>query len=456
MRTKPRLKGYPSLYNVPIQFAGKISRQAPEADLLLCFLRFVEDNAASLGIAFEETEKLDAIGQAYGTAFFPIPQLVPHVVKVAQKLGMDAAAFTDYTNAIAPDSFKHAFSEFGFSSGELCLEHSEEAGDYLFNFIMDTGTVERRSPGFASDEAFELTACVLERLCSNQQPLPEAASATQQAHSNERTLRVAFYACKDARLECLSFRHLRSSRPKMCACSNDGITVAIISMLLLFLGYRDGYDLVRKGHIDSHGFDAVVLEYSPERKTTSLRDVDEGIRTVSQGKTGIIFGKPDVFLRPDESALVRKHLVENPNVASHCDLFGDYGDSRSLTILQQEPSNRKDLFLMRITGGDWQKNAPEEFSDGYFPWLAEVIANQRDVPTLSAHINRERIAAQDDASLNLADYMDDGGQGTSLAVSSESLISLAEQYKQAITDLREADDAFATALGRLAKTETAS
>ena len=71
---------------------------------------------------------------------------------------------------------------------------------------------------------------------------------------------------------------------------------------------------------------------------------------------------------------------------------------------------------------------------------------------MSAHVAREEILAQENVSLDLADYVDINGLSAPL-VATASLGDLAQRYKQATSAMQEADNAFAAALEQLSKTE---
>ncbi len=76
------------------------------AMFLMCFLRYVEDNAEALGIQFSDQERLESILPAYGTAFFTQAHLVSHVVTIATRLGMDGRAFRKYVESLSTGDVK--------------------------------------------------------------------------------------------------------------------------------------------------------------------------------------------------------------------------------------------------------------------------------------------------------------------------------------------------------------
>ena len=428
------------------RFSNPTDSEFPEAALLLYFLRFVEDNAASFDVSFAETERLDAIGHAYGTAFFPITQLPSHVAKIAGRLGMDEKAFSDFSETLAPSAFKQAFAGFKWESGDLSLNRDENIGKDLF-FYISNALISPRPATFVSGH--ELAPLILKELVENHQPLQEAPGETIESVGAAATLSIYNPTCGDGDLLCLSVQHLASYTLELSACDPNSMNVVIASMRLLFLGYRGDYNRIRKGAtVPCVGIpDAVMTEFHLNREI-NFDDFRNCMKLVSRGKFGFLFGEFDSNRNGDTAMLARIAIAKNKRCATHTILL--YAESSLTVLLPADSIITDDIFLVQATRGDKERGVPTE--DKFLPWLASVIAQQRDIPTLSAHVAREEILAQENVSLDLADYMDINGLSAPL-VATASLGDLAQRYKQATSAMQEADNAFAAALEQLSKTE---
>ena len=129
------------------------------AMLVLVFLRYVEDNAALLGVDFVETERLEAVTQAYGSAFFPAQNLPRHVGMVAGRLGMDADAFQSYASGAGEKHYKEVIPLFDLKPGTLARnECSRELMERLTGRVIPQPVGRRAFRGDALQLAGSIAA----------------------------------------------------------------------------------------------------------------------------------------------------------------------------------------------------------------------------------------------------------------------------------------------------------
>ena len=427
-----------------------------KAALLVCFLRFVEDNAASLGLSFEETEKLDAIGQAYGTAFFPVAQLTSHVANIAGRLGMDKKAFADFIESFAPNDFRQAFAGFTCEAGDFSLDKNESISRDLCAYAdYAASRMSLRPYVLIPHPECELAPLILRQVLANEQTPAEAQEGGAADAGASSTLSIFNPYCCDGELLCLSFQHLAGRDLELSACDPSGINVAVTSMRLLLLGYRGDYGLIRKGEdiaLRVGTPDVVMVEFHPNG-STDFSDFRNSMRLVSRGRYGFLFGELDIDHGGDEDALVRKTIAQDARCAAY--VIPALG-TRSLTVLLPgEASAAGDMFLVRATAEQWEKGDSDAASNEFASRLASIITRQEDVLGLSGHVARKEILARADCSLDITDYMGTNGLGAPL-VAPARLDELAQRYKQAASTLQEADDAFASALEQLSKNEEES
>ena len=238
----------------------RLERGARRAAHLLCFLRYVEDNATELGLQLSPTEALSSVGPAYGTAFFPTDRLAGHVGSIAGKLGMDRRSFEGYVDAIAPEEIREALSAFGLEDGNLALTSNPQAGREVNTLFSDTGGRTMAEEGWMSYLSAGLLASGLVRALAEQ----------AWGGRSPRKIRVVDPMCGQGGFLRLTWRALSDAAPEadieLSGWDVSGAAVALASMRLLLDGYRGGFSGLRAAnaldplHEDGGPYDVVVCE----------------------------------------------------------------------------------------------------------------------------------------------------------------------------------------------------
>jgi hypothetical protein len=231
------------------------------AMLVLLFLRYVEDNARELGVDFEDTERLDAISQAYGSAFFPAQNLPRHVATIAARIGMDPDAFQSYASGSGEKHYREAIALFDLKPGTFARdENTRELMDHLTRRVIPQPV----GRGLVGNTSFKLVGDII-----------SGAGITS---GRRKGLAICDLRCGSGSMlthvlsELPGGKRSAKSLPEVWALDPDPDMVATTSMGLLFSEAIDDFTHIRQAEcldtdlLDDARFDLIVCAFDPRRQ----------------------------------------------------------------------------------------------------------------------------------------------------------------------------------------------
>ncbi len=477
----------------PLRLEGGVFRAAH----LLCFLRYVEDNAAELGLRFEPTEMLSSVGPAYGTAFFPPERLAGHVGAIASRLGMDGRAFAGYVNAIASDDMRAALGLFDLADGDLNLAAHPGAGDEASALFARAGRLGPVAESASSHVTGLLVAGIVRKLTAEAGGMGDVGpgqSKHRKGAAAAQVVSVVDPMCGQGGFLHQSWDALREALPsaeiQLSGWDTDATAIALTSMRLLLAGYRGPFAGVRIANpLDTltelgGPYDVVVCEppYTVDAPTgTDLKSTDGtsnclrlSARLLKGGHgVGIVVTSSRALsgpatAMPAEMADRRGALVNSGCLYACVELTRRLPttrpsiDSTALWVLRgtadSEPAaDSGPVLLARLDGDGLERERPgfyeglvddESEQEREVGWLADLVAERHELPYLSTRVAGERILASEERSLRLTDYAQTVDVAKRLGAAGD-LTAAREEYRQARERLEQAHAEFDAALDAL-------
>lgn len=432
------------------------------AMLLMCFLRYVEDNAEDLGIRFSDQERLESILPAYGTAFFTQAHLVSHVVAIATKLGMDSRAFRKYVESLATKDIKENASYFDLEPGTLKNAESNGASSLIDELFFDRGRHRVITP---TAMASMIGTLAKQLYTSSVEHVPAGD-----------TIRIFDPFCFEGTVLVQTWgifsKAFEEAMFVLGGSDADGTCVATASMRLFMNGYRGDYSNIRidenaQGAPASGLYDIVVTDPGPtdwERDSLSiLEERAQGVcDPLKNGGVGI-FMTPLRALGGYSDSEERRRLLARCergryNILSSCIEFPDHAFPTSANVLwvisTPDDPDTSDVFLASLDGDGLAKAKPDFYENlfgtpeecaGSLDWFVDFVAEQKCFPFLSAKIPVKRILERRDVSLRFSTYettIDMGSRVQEIA----SLQIAWSHYQEVIGRMGHANDSFYKAL----------
>lgn len=409
---------------------------------LVAFMRYVEDNAANLGISFDDTQRLGAISQAYGSAFFPEERLMDHAAWMAGALGMDGELFRAYVADFSRADMRTVLDRFDLRPGQLSEGVEPAVGWRLYDFL------RARTPSLDSSDQhfsayhFGLIATRLLQETLDATPLPDTVQICDPACgsgfflSEMVPVRAEGVTCEITAFDC------------------DAASVCQTAMNLLLAGYRGDFSHVRCADaLDPEEpllapdvrFDGVLCEPSFERYAgrAASSDAAEGYLALLNGErwsssdtearyllraasmlseTGaavLVMSSRLASSRADRALrawLVRKNLVDA--VVELGFKPAAVKKARSVTaiwLLRRGRPSGSGILLGRI-GADGLDRAYPDFirdlneggdaADRAVDWLVDMVRDHREYDLLSREVSRKEVLSEKDCALRYASYAD--------------------------------------------------
>ena len=432
------------------------------AMFLMCFLRYVEDNAEDLGIQFSDQERLESILPAYGTAFFTQAQLVSHVVTIATKLGMDGRAFRKYVESLATKDIKENAPYFDLEPGTLKNAESNGTNDIIDKLFFDRGEHGVMIPTTMAS----MIGTLAKQLYT--------ASAERVPASD--TVRIFDPFCLDGTVLVQTWgifsKAFEESTFALGGSDADGTCVATTSMRLFVNGYRGDYSNIRmdenaQGTPTSGLYDIVVTNPGPTNwecaPLSILEERAQGVcAPLKNGGVGIFMTPLRAVGGYSDSEERRRLLARcergRYNILSSCIVFPDHAFPASANALwvisSPDGPDTSDVFLASLDGDGLAKAKPDFYENlfgtpeecvGSLDWFAAFVTEQRCMPFLSAKIPVKRILERRDVSLRFSTYettIDMDSRVQEIA----SLQTAWSHYQEVIGRMGQANDSFYKAL----------
>lgn len=432
------------------------------AMFLMCFLRYVEDNAEDLGIRFSDQERLESILPAYGTAFFTQAQLVSHVVAIATKLGMDGRAFRKYVESLSTKDIKENAPCFDLEPGTLKNAESNGASSLIDKLFFDRGEYRYITP--------TTMASMIGTLAK------QLYTASIEHVRADDTVRILDPFCLDGTVLVQTWgifsKAFEEATFALGGSDADGICVATTSMRLFMNGYRGDYSNIRmdenaQGTPTSGLYDIVVTNPGPTNwecaPLSILAERAQGVcDPLKNGGVGIFMTPLGAVGGYSDSEERRRLLARcergRYNILSSCIVFPDHAFPASANALwvisTPDGPDISDVFLASLDGDGLTKAKPDFYENlfgtpeecaGSLDWFADFVTEQRCMPFLSTKIPVKRILERRDVSLRFSTYettIDMGSRVQEIA----SLQTAWSHYQEVIGRMGRANDSFYKAL----------
>jgi len=431
------------------------SEQGRAAVALLLFLAFAESHQEELGIRLTGRDSLEAISQAYGSAFFMPDDFAAHVDRVAEEMGLDPAGFGELAQLVPESTMRSCLDGLSGDLLGICADRHHALG-----------ALDELCARAAADVGFG-SSVLLRRVMSL------VANAEM---AGETGLRVLDPACGMASL-LGEVAPLAQGGGVVAGWERIPEPVVVAKIRLVMVGVEpasvrvEHANSIKPSNSPTGGFDLVVCD-APMRYLHTV--FSEGLPQGSflEGYENVVFGGTtgELFLvrclgelAPGGCAVValegafessskyvrlRRHLVERGVVDAVIGIQDcDYHARRSVCVLRRDVRGEGPRSVLLANYERRPQDRPEELAARIAAEVSERRpSHEGDSGTML--VSAERLLGDETTPLRLSFWVD-GQDVVSRVAGSQDLVDARVAYDRASRAAREADEEFVSALKAL-------